>query len=217
MEWEVQRDWKSDETMDVQNTTSSRPDLAVVQVSRESAIMAGSSLSIKMSETASEFPGNSYNSLQSRAVSPNSHHSYKSNIDSIPSYVSLPEYSPNVKTSENDMHRSFIRVNQEMSVIQPNFYTPSRRFISQSKKAARFKSTWLDIYSWLQYDKQSNLMFCKYCRKWSESIPEIRTSFAAGNGNFRLEIINHHDKCKAHKLCMTKESEVKESYIAKTW
>ncbi|KYN08518.1 Sex determination protein fruitless [Cyphomyrmex costatus] len=200
MEWEVQRGGKSDETMDVQNMTSNRPDSAGVQVSRESAIMAGGSFYVDLSGIASEFPGNSHNPL-SQVVSMNAHHLYKSNsIDQTQSYESLPEY-PVAKRLESD--RS-LQINQEpgLSVIQPTIQCANlQRTTSQNRKAGKFKPGWLGMYSWLQYDERSNLMFCKYCRKWSESIPEIRTSFAAGNGNFRLEIVNHHDKCKAHKLC----------------
>ncbi|XP_012527109.2 hypermethylated in cancer 2 protein isoform X2 [Monomorium pharaonis] len=217
MEWEVQRDGKSDKTMDVQNMTSNRPDSAAVQVSRESAIMAGGSLYVDMSGIASELPGNSQNPL-SQAVPTNTHYPYKSNtINQTQSYESLPEYSTGVKTFESDMHRS-LQINPEsgLSVIQSTMCANLQRSTSQGRKAGRFKPGWLDMYSWLQYDARLNLMFCKYCRKWSESIPEIRTSFAAGNGNFRLEIVNHHDKCKAHNLCVTKESEAKKSYAYTT-
>jgi hypothetical protein len=201
--------------MDVQNMTADRPVSAAVQVSRESAIMAGGSLLVNISAPVnSEYSKSSRDPLQTQVASANSCYPYSNDSDNpIQPYEPLAEYNSNVKMPESDMHES-PRVNQEpgISVIQSTL----QRSVPQGRKLGRFKPGWLDMYPWLQYDKESNLMFCKYCRRWSESIPEIRTSFAAGNGNFRLEIVNHHDKCKAHGLCVAKESKMKKSYIYTT-
>ncbi|XP_065338476.1 longitudinals lacking protein, isoforms H/M/V-like isoform X1 [Cloeon dipterum] len=70
----------------------------------------------------------------------------------------------------------------------------------------KFRSCWLQSYSWLQYDARLDLMFCQFCRKWSKTLP-VRTSFADGSRNFRHEIVLHHHKCKAHHLCMQREEE----------
>lgn len=73
------------------------------------------------------------------------------------------------------------------------------------KKGGRFRPNWLIQFEWLRYDQSKDIMYCMFCRRWLNDIPDIRTSFAEGSSNFRLEILNHHDRCKAHKVCTERE------------
>ncbi|XP_011303119.1 uncharacterized protein fru isoform X2 [Fopius arisanus] len=213
VEWDVQGDGKNDETMDVQSLMRQpeRPaGAASFQNSRESTIMAGGSMSLDMSPE-----------YYDKRIRPIKNTIQKIDCNAYDRAFRIPdnpycnrntESCYNIYNDDSTIGSKSMGIDgfrQGISVIQSTLCGNIQRPMQTGRKTGRFKSSWLDIYPWLQYDEQSNLMFCKYCRKWSATVPEIRTSFAAGNGNFRLEIVNHHDKCKAHNICVSKEDETK--------
>ncbi|KAK0168305.1 hypothetical protein PV327_002127 [Microctonus hyperodae] len=220
VEWEVQKDGMSDETMDMKRlaTQPYRPaDATSFQMSRESAIMAGGSMCYDMSSTIPQYHEQQRTTNKNQLTNQSSGLRYnESTINAVNSHVY--NHTGDFKVSQDDMSlRRIVKpinvntLRQGISVIQSTLCNALPRSGVHSRKVGKFKSSWLDTYPWLQYDHQTNVMYCKYCRKWSDTMPEIRTSFAAGNGNFRLEIVNHHDKCKAHNMCVSKDGEAKDT------
>lgn len=117
MEWEVQGDGKSDETVDIRNMTQSQDSIAI-QVSRESAIMAGGSLSINMSGTPSQYYGNFQKLSLNQSAPPCSYKSSSTVSTSL--FDSLSEMNVKKSQSDNETPKSIIVSRQRgMSVIDP--------------------------------------------------------------------------------------------------
>lgn len=96
---------------------------------------------------------------------------------------------------------------QETTRQPENLYYYQAEMVEKGKRLYKFRHDWIFNFDWLQYDERQNIMYCRVCRKWNRTMPSFtRTSFVEGNSNFRLEIINHHNNCKTHKMCMERES-----------
>lgn len=104
---------------------------------------------------------------------------------------------------------SFIDLTQDNDKQpSPEFQEPKCPFgRSKSKATVRrrrgscFRSIWIDQFDWLRYDGATNTMFCVFCRRWADQYADTRSSLSVGSSNFRLEILHHHDRCKAHRMC----------------
>lgn len=64
----------------------------------------------------------------------------------------------------------------------------------------KFLDKWYKEFPFIDYDKESNLMFCKACRKyvndWRKNSP-----FVVGTDNFRASMLRYHQRSSMHAEC----------------
>ena len=58
-------------------------------------------------------------------------------------------------------------------------------------KRRRFNSEWSEGRVWLKHDRDNDVMFCEWCRRFDKN--EHRNQFVKGCASMKLESIKKHD------------------------
>ncbi len=69
-------------------------------------------------------------------------------------------------------------------------------------KKRDFQQSWMKKFSWLNYDSDNQVMFCRFCRSSSSS----ESFFVTGSCNFRIDPLKAHEKSVAHVHAVASEA-----------
>ena len=81
-----------------------------------------------------------------------------------------------------------------------------------------FRQVWLSTFTWLRYDRETNRMYCDFCRRASPTLAR-KTDFV--DGKFKRENVLAHSKSLRHGKCRdfiinkTSKQSIENSRIAK--
>ncbi|XP_037572772.1 LOW QUALITY PROTEIN: uncharacterized protein LOC119455441 [Dermacentor silvarum] len=67
----------------------------------------------------------------------------------------------------------------------------------------KFRNVWKDTYTWLQYEEVKNTMHCVLCRE-AYFGQEKCVPFVEGTNNFKVSVIQKHEKTSAHRNLLNK-------------
>ncbi|CAG8727614.1 5848_t:CDS:2, partial [Cetraspora pellucida] len=105
--------------------------------------------------------------------------------------------------SENITNDSSVQDNESNDNDQSDQELISNKKKSLSKSKPSFKNSWLNEFRWLQYDKTSQRMFCKYCKRYNKS----NVFGTTGSVNFgRKSSVKEHAFSDQHQDAIRLES-----------
>jgi hypothetical protein len=73
----------------------------------------------------------------------------------------------------------------------------SNKAYDATKRKRTFQHHWLQMYKWLHFDKESQLMSCDWCKKFGKDDPD--GNFFKSTDNFKKDTLDYHNGNKAHK------------------
>lgn len=68
------------------------------------------------------------------------------------------------------------------------------------KGKPNFRNEWLDAFPWLQYERDKDVMLCKYCKEAGAELAGP-TMFVCGNSHFKRESLVKHGNSQRHLRC----------------
>lgn len=78
----------------------------------------------------------------------------------------------------------------------------------------RFRDAWKESHSWLRYEEVKNTMYCLLCRE-AYFGQEKCVPFVEGTTNFKLSVIQKHEKTSAHQKLLNK-TEIERKEVAQS-
>ncbi|CAN7980656.1 unnamed protein product [Ixodes pacificus] len=79
----------------------------------------------------------------------------------------------------------------------------------------KFRPVWKETYTWLQYEEIKNTMHCVLCRD-AYFGQEKCVPFVEGTNNFKLSVIQKHEKTSAHRNLLDKTEAERKVVVAKS-
>ena len=81
-------------------------------------------------------------------------------------------------------------------VVEPIVNSENASITSNTVATRKFQESWLKLFSWLMYDKETIMMICQFC----SSLPHLAggTDFISGNRHFEKETVKKHNDSRKH-------------------
>ena len=71
-----------------------------------------------------------------------------------------------------------------------------------TKRNRVFQPSWLNIYPWLCYDKDNDVMYCECCREFKHLHPNSNITLIKGDSAFRKPGLTSHAGSLGHRKCI---------------
>lgn len=91
---------------------------------------------------------------------------------------------------------------QSMDTPQNWLITKAKSRKGKQKVQRKTLKEWLQSFTWMQFDENSDKVFCRICREFPKIADKKKTKFVEGLTPFKKETLVIHAKSRCHILCV---------------